>query len=68
MHRPGKGAIEYLQSPVDFVRLDGDRRGNAEDAEAAADDAGHHAELEAFPGDALGGPTAAGKGSEAWVV
>jgi len=36
MHRPGKGPIEYLESEVDFVGLDGDRRGNAEDAEAAA--------------------------------
>src|SRR4030088_3127887 len=54
MHRPGNGPIEYLESEVDFVGLDGDRRGNAEDAEAAANDAGHHAELEAFAGNTLG--------------
>src|SRR3981081_67172 len=60
MHRPGKSPIEYLESPVDFVGLDGDRRGNAEDAEAAADDAGHHAELEGFAGGASAAAAARG--------
>src|SRR5258708_23300509 len=50
MHSPGKRPIEYLQPEVDFVGLDGDRRGDAEYSQAAADGAGHHAELEAFAG------------------
>src|SRR5664279_6052389 len=54
MDRPGQRPVEDREAEVDFLGLDGDRRGDAEDAEAAAHDAGHHAEVEAFPGDALG--------------
>ena len=43
--------VENLETEVDLRRIDGDRRRNAEDAEAASHDAGHHAELQAFPGD-----------------
>jgi hypothetical protein len=39
MDRPGQSPVEDLQSQVDFVGLDGDRRGDAEDAQAAAHDA-----------------------------
>src|SRR5216684_7368791 len=53
MHSPAKCPIEYLQPEVDFIGLDGDRRGDAEYAEAAADDAGHHAKLEALAGHVL---------------
>src|SRR5260370_22024547 len=54
MHSPGKRPIEYRQPEVDFIGLDGDRRGDAEYAPAPAGDAGPHAQLEAFPRRTLG--------------
>ena len=36
MHSPGKGVIEDRQPAIDFVGLDGDRRGDAEYAEKFA--------------------------------
>jgi hypothetical protein len=45
--------IEDFEREVDFVLGDRDRRGDAEDAQAAAHDAGHHPEIEALAGDTL---------------
>jgi len=46
--------IKDFEREVDLLLGDRDRRGDAEDAEAAAHDAGHHPEIEARAGDTLG--------------